>query len=130
MRNALRLTREQYDLLNRKSRNKYGAQKIIEDGITPMRSTVSEPIIATPTTSIVAIEKDMNVLSRVRNILAIATITVNPEMRTERPDVAAAASSAARWLRPAARSSRSRFVLASRTSPCAWAGSTRSASGR
>ncbi len=39
----------------------------------------------------------------------MATITVTPEMSTERPDVAAAASSAARSPRPAARSSRSRF---------------------
>ena len=39
----------------------------------------------------------------------MAMITVSPEISTERPDVAAAASSAASSLRPAARSSRSRF---------------------
>ena len=44
-----------------------------------------------------------------RNIPDMAMITVSPEIRTDRPDVAAAASSAASSLRPAARSSRSRF---------------------
>ena len=39
----------------------------------------------------------------------MATITVRPEISTERPEVAAAASSAARWPLPAARSSRSRL---------------------
>ena len=71
-------------------------------------STVSEPIIATATTIIVPIEKDMNVLSPERNMPAIAIRTVMPETRTARPEVAAAASSAARSPRPAARSSRSR----------------------
>ena len=70
--------------------------------------TVTEPIIATKTTIIVPTEKDMNVLSPERNMPAIATITVMPETSTARPDVAAAASSAAPSLRPAARSSRSR----------------------
>ena len=51
---------------------------------------------------------DWNVLSPVKNIPAIAAITVRPEMSTERPDVAAAAWSAAASERPAARSSRSR----------------------
>jgi hypothetical protein len=64
--------------------------------------------MAIATTIIVAYPKDANVASPVRNNPAIATITVSPEMRTERPEVAAAASSAARSLRPAARSSRSR----------------------
>ena len=59
-------------------------------------STVSEPIIATATTSIVPTENDMNVLSPERNMPAIAIITVMPEMSTARPEVAAAASSAAR----------------------------------
>ena len=72
-------------------------------------NTVSEPSIASATTMIVATANDANVESVVRNIPAIATITVTPEISTERPDVAAAASSAARSLRPAARSSRSRF---------------------
>ena len=71
--------------------------------------TVSEPITAIATTAIVATPNDANVESPVRNMPAIATITVRPEMSTERPDVAAAASSAACSLRPAARSSRARF---------------------
>ena len=54
-------------------------------------STVSEPIIATATTIIVAIEKDSNVLSPENSIPAIAIITVTPEISTERPEVAAAA---------------------------------------
>ena len=40
-------------------------------------STVSEPIIATPTTTIVAIENDMNVLSPLRSIPPIAISTVD-----------------------------------------------------
>src|SRR5881296_1528535 len=43
-------------------------------------STVSEPSIATATTIIVAYAKDANVASPVRNIPAIATITVGPEV--------------------------------------------------
>ena len=70
--------------------------------------TVSEPIIATATTIIVPIDIEMNVLSPENSIPAMAISTVIPEIRTERPEVAAAASSAARSLRPAARSSRSR----------------------
>ena len=72
-------------------------------------STVSEPSTATATTRIVARPSDANVESPVRNMPAIATMTVKPEISTERPDVAAAASSAARSLRPAARSWRSRL---------------------
>ena len=71
-------------------------------------STVSEPTIATATTIIVPIANDMNVLSPEKNIPAIAISTVMPEISTARPDVAAAASSAADSLRPARRSSRSR----------------------
>ena len=71
-------------------------------------STVSEPIIATATTIIVPIANDMNVLSPEKNMPAIAIITVIPEISTARPEVAAAASSAADSLRPARRSSRSR----------------------
>ena len=71
-------------------------------------STVSEPIMATATTVMVAIAKDMNVLSPEKNIPAIAIMTVMPEMRTARPEVAAAASRAADSLLPARRSSRSR----------------------
>ncbi len=61
------------------------------------------------TTSIVAAAKPSKVLSPLMNIPAIATITVKPEIRTERPDVAAAASTEADSVRPAARSSRSRL---------------------
>ena len=50
----------------------------------------------------------MNVPWPVRNIAAIATMTVSPDTSTERPDVAAAASIASRVERPAARSSRVR----------------------
>jgi len=57
----------------------------------------------------VAIANEPNVLSPVKNMPASAVITVRPEMRTERPEVAAAASRAALSLLPAARSSRSRF---------------------
>ena len=71
--------------------------------------TVSEPSIATATTVIVAAPNDAKSESPVRNMPAIATMTVLPEMSTERPDVAAAASRAASSLRPLARSSRSRF---------------------
>jgi hypothetical protein len=72
-------------------------------------STVTEPTTATATTRIVAIAIPMNVLSPVKNMPAMAMITVTPEISTDRPDVAAAASSDACSLRPAARSSRSRF---------------------
>ena len=72
-------------------------------------STVSEANTATATTRIVPIANEMKVLSPLMNMPAIATITVTPEISTARPDVAAAASSAALSLRPAARSSRSRL---------------------
>ena len=72
-------------------------------------STVSEPSIATATTVIVATPNEAKVASTVRNMPAIATRTVEPETSTDRPEVAAAASNAASSLRPAARSSRSRF---------------------
>ena len=58
---------------------------------------------------IVPSANDENAGSPAKNMPAIAIITVKPEIRTERPDVAAAASSAADSLRPAARSSRSRL---------------------
>ena len=45
-------------------------------------STVSEPSIATATTSIVPTEKDMNVVSPDRNMPAIAISTVKPETST------------------------------------------------
>ena len=71
-------------------------------------STVSEPSTAIATTAIVAIAIEAKIWSPVRNMPAIAVMTIRPETSTERPDVAAAASTAARGLRPAARSSRSR----------------------
>ena len=71
-------------------------------------STVSEANMAMATTMIAPSAKEMNALSPLMNMPAIATITVTPEISTARPEVAAAASSAARSLRPAARSSRSR----------------------
>jgi hypothetical protein len=71
-------------------------------------STVSEPTIATATTRIVPTAKDWKTALPARNIPAIATITVSPEMSTARPDVAAAALSAASGVRPASRSSISR----------------------
>ena len=71
-------------------------------------NTVSEPSTATATTMIVPVAIEANVLLPARYMPAIAAITVKPEIRTERPDVAAAACSAACSFRPAARSSRSR----------------------
>jgi len=73
-------------------------------------STVSEPSIATPTTIIVAIPNERYVLSPAKNSPAIAISTVKPEMSTDRPEVAAAAASAADGSRPAARSSRQRLM--------------------
>ena len=71
-------------------------------------STVSEANMAIATTTIAPSANEMNALSPLMNMPAIATITVMPEISTARPEVAAAASSAAPSLRPAARSSRSR----------------------
>ena len=71
-------------------------------------STVSDANIAMATTTIAPSANEMNALSPLMNMPAIATITVTPEISTARPEVAAAASSAASSLRPAARSSRSR----------------------
>ena len=70
--------------------------------------TVRDPITATVTTIIVATPNGAKV-SPAKSMPPIATITVAPETSTERPDVAAAISSASSELRPAARSSRSRF---------------------
>ena len=72
-------------------------------------STVSEPSMAMATTIMVATPIAAKLASPTRSMPPMATITVKPEMRTERPEVAAAASSAACSLFPAARSSRSRF---------------------
>ena len=71
-------------------------------------STVSEPIIATATTTMVPVANEVNVGAPARYMPAIAIITVKPETRTARPDVAAAASMAASLSLPAARSSRTR----------------------
>ena len=65
--------------------------------------------MATATTVIVATPKEAKVASPVSSIPAMATMTVTPDTRTEWPEVAAAASSEASSLRPAARSSRSRL---------------------
>ena len=70
--------------------------------------TVSEPIMATSTATIVPTANETNVLSPDRNMPAMAIMTVMPEIRTERPEVAAAACRAAVAVRPARRSSRSR----------------------
>ena len=69
---------------------------------------MSDANIAIATTRIVPSANEMKVLSPLRNMPAIAAITVRPEISTARPEVAAATSSASRSLRPAARSSRSR----------------------
>ena len=71
---------------------------------------MSEPSIATATTIIVPAPNDLKSWSLENNMPAIAIRTVMPETRTERPDVAAAASRAAPSLRPAFRSSRSRLM--------------------
>ena len=71
--------------------------------------TVTEAIIAIATTRIVPWANEMNVKSPLRNMPAIAAITVKPEISTERPEVAAATSRALRGARPEARSSRSRL---------------------
>ncbi|CAM5235456.1 hypothetical protein SANTM175S_04891 [Streptomyces antimycoticus] len=71
-------------------------------------STVTEPTIATATTIKVASPIALNSAIPVKSMPAIATITVTPETRTARPEVAAAIRSAVCASRPAARSSRSR----------------------
>ena len=57
-------------------------------------STVTEPTIATATTSTVPSANDVNTALPARNIPAIAVITVRPEISTARPEVAAARASA------------------------------------
>lgn len=71
-------------------------------------STVSEASIADATTKIVPVANETNVGAPARYMPAIATITVTPEIRTECPDVAAAASMASSLVAPAAFSSRAR----------------------
>ena len=58
-------------------------------------STVSEPITATATTRIVPMPNETNTALPARNMPAMAAMTVKPEISTARPEVAAAASSAA-----------------------------------
>ena len=70
--------------------------------------TVSEPITAIATTRIVPVANEVNVDAPARYMPDIAMITVTPETRTARPEVAAAAASAASGAFPRARSSRSR----------------------
>ena len=55
-------------------------------------STVSEPSTAIATTAIVANAIEAKISLPVRNMPAIAVMTIRPETSTERPDVAAAAS--------------------------------------
>jgi hypothetical protein len=64
--------------------------------------------MATATTSIVPTPKEAKIGLPAMNMPAIATMTVRPEIRTARPDVAAAISSAASGERPLSRSSISR----------------------
>ena len=71
-------------------------------------STVSEPTTETATTRIVPIAKDVKTLEPAKNMPAMAIMTVKPETSTARPEVAAAAFSAASGSRPASRSSISR----------------------
>ena len=58
---------------------------------------------------IVPTANEVEPLSPVRNWPAMATMTVKPETRMARPDVAEAISTAASSSRPARRSSRSRL---------------------
>ena len=71
-------------------------------------STVSEPSMATATTTMVPVANEVNVAAPAKYMPAMAIMTVMPETSTARPEVAAAASIAASLLRPAARSSRTR----------------------
>ena len=73
-------------------------------------STVSEPIMAIATTMMVPVPNEAKVTLPVMYRPAIATITVEPDTSTARPDVAAAAIRAASGSRPALRSSRSRLM--------------------
>ena len=69
-------------------------------------STVSEPMRAIATTSTVPIPNEVKIWLPIRNIPVIAIITVKPEIRIARPEVAAAVCSASAGMRPWARSSR------------------------
>ena len=69
-------------------------------------STVREPMTATATTRIVDRPMLMNVALSVSSMPPMAAITVRPESRTARPEVAAAMSIASSLSWPLARSSR------------------------
>jgi hypothetical protein len=71
-------------------------------------TTVIEPIIATATTMIAPTPSAVKVRPPAKNMPAMATITVKPETRIARPDVAAAVWTASILLAPRAFSSRSR----------------------
>jgi hypothetical protein len=73
-------------------------------------SRVSDAMTATATTSMVAWPIPEKILLPVRNMPPMASSTVSPEISTERPEVAAAASIASSTGRPAARSSRWRLT--------------------
>ena len=73
-------------------------------------STVREPATAAATTTMVAVPTLSNTAWPARYMPAIAPITVRPDTRTARPEVAAATSTASRRERPAARSERWRVT--------------------
>ena len=68
-------------------------------------STVSDPSIATATTTIVPVANEVKTDESARYMPAMAVMTVRPDTSTACPEVAAAASSAASLSRPAASSS-------------------------
>ena len=68
-------------------------------------STVIEPSTATATTIIVPMPNDVKTALPASSMPAMAIMTVSPETRTARPDVAAATARASAGGRPASRSS-------------------------
>ena len=86
----------------------FSVQPLRERNESIAGSTLTEPSIATATTMIVPMPNDTKTALPARNMPAMADITVRPETSTARPEVAAAASSAASAPRPASRSSISR----------------------
>ena len=71
---------------------------------------VSDPSMATATTSMVPMPKPMKIGLPAKSSPAIAVITVTPEMSTARPDVPAAISTASSTEWPRSRSSIMRRV--------------------
>ena len=69
---------------------------------------MTDPTIAMATTMMIPIAYDVYQSLPATKMPATDAMTVKPETSTARPDVAAAACSAASAVRPAARSSRSR----------------------